>query len=210
MQGEFEPSQTQSSVRGLNCFPSPPSNMQELRGIEPGDAAPDFHLPNANPPVGSEAMSLSDVVGPNGAVIVFTCNHCPYVVGSEPRIEAMAVRARSEGLGFAGINSNDPVNYESDSWENMLKRAGRGMSYSYLHDDNQDIARAYGAERTPEFYLLDSLGAVTYRGRLDDSPRDPSHSSTSELADAMDDMAAGRSVAKPRTDSIGCSVKWKM
>jgi len=194
----------------LNCFPSLPSNMQELRGIEPGDAAPNFHLPNANPPIGGEAMSLSDVIGPNGAVIMFTCNHCPYVVGSEPRIEAMAARARSEGLGFAGINSNDPVNYESDSWENMLKRAGRGMSYSYLHDDNQDIARAYGAERTPEFYLLDSLGAVTYRGRLDDSPRDPSHSSTSELADAMDDMAAGRSVVKPRTVSIGCSVKWKM
>ena len=194
----------------MNCFPSLPSNMQELRGIEPGDAAPNFHLPNANPPVGSEAMSLSDVIGPNGAIIMFTCNHCPYVVGSEPRIEAMAARARSEGLGFAGINSNDPVNYESDSWENMLKRAGRGMSYPYLHDDNQDIARAYGAERTPEFFLLDSLGAVTYRGRLDDSPRDPSHSSTSELADAMDDMAAGRSVVKPRTDSIGCSVKWKM
>ena len=180
--------------------------MQELRGIEPGDAAPDFHLPNANSAVGSEAMSLSDVIGSNGAIIVFTCNHCPYVVGSEPRIEAIAARARNEGLGFVGINSNAPVNYESDSWENMVKRAGRGMSYSYL----QDTARAYGAERTPEFYLIDSLGAVTYRGRLDDSPRDPSHSSTSDLADAMDDMAAGRNVAMTRTDSIGCSVKWKI
>jgi hypothetical protein len=155
-------------------------------------------------------MSLSDVIGPNGAIIVFTCNHCPYVVGSEPRIEAVAARARIEGLGFAGINSNDPVNYESDSWVKMVNRAGRGMSYSYLHDDSQDTARAYGAERTPEFYLLDSSGAVTYRGRLDDSPRDPSHSSTSDLADAMDDMAAGRNVAIPRTDSIGCSVKWKI
>jgi len=67
--------------------------MQELRGIEPGDAAPDFQLPNANPVVGSETMSLSDVIGPNGAIIVFTCNHCPYVVGSEPRIEAVAARA---------------------------------------------------------------------------------------------------------------------
>jgi hypothetical protein len=102
------------------------------------------------------------------------------------------------------------VNYESDSWVKMVNRAGRGMSYSYLHDDSQDTARAYGAERTPEFYLLDSSGAVTYRGRLDDSPRDPSHSSTSDLADAMDDMAAGRNVAIPRTDSIGCSVKWKI
>jgi len=184
--------------------------MQELRGIEPGDTAPDFRLPNANLTIGSEAMSLSDVIGPMGAIIVFTCNHCPYVVGSEPRIEAVAARARTEGLGFVGINSNDPVNYESDSWGNMVKRAGRGMSYPYLHDDSQDTARAYGAERTPEFYLLDSSGSVTYRGRLDDSPRDPSHSSSSDLADAMDDMAAGRNVAIPRTDSIGCSVKWKI
>jgi len=194
----------------LNCLPPPSGRMTAPRGIEPGDPAPDFHLPNANPEVGGEALSLGDAIGPNGAIIMFTCNHCPYVVGSEPRIEAMAQRARSEDLGFVGINSNDPVNYESDSWDNMVKRAGRGMSYSYLHDDNQDTARAYGAERTPEFYLLDSSGTVAYRGRLDDSPRDPSHASASDLADAMDDMAAGRSVGRPRTDSIGCSVKWKM
>jgi len=102
--------------------------MPESLGIEPGGAAPDFHLPNANTAVGGDSMSLTDVMSHNGAIVVFTCNHCPYVVGSEPRIEAMAERARSEGLGFAGINSNDPVNYESDSWGNMVKRANRGMS----------------------------------------------------------------------------------
>jgi len=154
-------------------------------------------------------MSLTDVMSHNGAIVVFTCNHCPYVVGSEPRIEAMAERARSEGLGFAGINSNDPVNYESDSWDNMVKRANRGMSYSYLHDDSQDTARAYGAERTPEFYLIDSSGSVVYRGRLDDSPRDPSHTSSSDLSNAMDDLTAGRGITVSRTNSIGCSVKWK-
>ena len=154
-------------------------------------------------------MSLTDVMSHNGAIVVFTCNHCPYVVGSEPRIEAMAERARSEGLGFAGINSNDPGNYESDSWDNMVKRANRGMSYSYLHDDSQDTARAYGAERTPEFYLIDSSGSVVYRGRLDDSPRDPSHTTSSDLSNAMDDLTAGRSIAVSRTNSIGCSVKWK-
>ena len=183
--------------------------MPEPRGIEPGDTAPDFHLPNANADVGGNPMSLTALMGQNGAVVVFTCNHCPYVVGSEPRIEAMAERARSEGLGFAGINSNDPVNYQSDSWDNMVKRATRGMGYSYLHDDTQDTARAYGAERTPEFYLIDSSGSVVYRGRLDDSPRDPSHTTSSDLANAMDDLAAGRSVSVSRTDSIGCSVKWK-
>jgi hypothetical protein len=91
----------------------------------------------------------------------------------------------------------------------MVKRANRGMSYSYLHDDSQDTARAYGAERTPEFYLIDSSGSVVYRGRLDDSPRDPSHTTSSDLSNAMDDLTAGRSIAVSRTNSIGCSVKWK-
>lgn len=178
--------------------------------IEPGDYAPDFELPNANSKVGGGSMALSDVMDENGAVVVFTCNHCPYVVGSEPRIEAIAERARQSGLGFAGINANDPVNYESDSWGHMIKRSDTGMTYSYLHDASQEVAAAYGAERTPEFYLMDSTGLVSYRGRMDDSPRDPSHATTSELADAIDEMLSGVGVTVPRTDSIGCSVKWKM
>lgn len=117
--------------------------------------------------------------------------------------------ARENALGFAGINSNDPVNYESDSWENMVKRAKRGMTYSYLHDSSQEVALSYAAERTPEFYLLDSESTVVYRGRLDDSPRDPSHATTSELEDAIEELVKGKTVSVSRTDSIGCSVKWK-
>ena len=112
-------------------------------------------------------------------------------------------------MGFVGINSNDPVVYESDNWDSMVKRAGRGMSYSYLHDESQTIAHAYGAERTPEFYLLDSSGDVVYRGRMDDSPRNPMDATTDELGDAMSALAAGDTIANARTDSIGCSVKWK-
>jgi len=154
-------------------------------GIEPGQTAPEFSLANANPSVGGERISLSDLMGDNGAIIVFTCNHCPYVVASESRIELMAERARNSNLGFVGINSNDPVKYESDSWENMIKRSERGMSYPYLHDETQDIASSYGAERTPEFYLLDSNKKVIYRGRMDDSPRDPAHVKSSELSNAI-------------------------
>ena len=117
--------------------------------------------------------------------------------------------ARKHGLGFAGINSNDPVKYESDSWDNMVKRANKGMTYPYLHDSSQEVALSYGAERTPEFYLLNSDSLVVYRGRLDDSPRDPSHATTSELEDAMEELASGANVSVPRTESIGCSVKWK-
>tara|TARA_A100001037_G_C14790201_1_gene474294 strand:+ start:182 stop:649 length:468 start_codon:yes stop_codon:yes gene_type:complete len=154
-------------------------------------------------------MALSEVMGENGAVVFFTCNHCPYVVGSEPRIENVAEIARDIGLGFVGINSNDPVKYESDSWENMVKRAKRGMSYPYLHDSSQEVALSYGAERTPEFYLINSDSKVVYRGRLDDSPRDPSHATTSELEDAIRQLASAQTISVPRTDSIGCSVKWK-
>ncbi len=183
--------------------------MHLAQSIEPGSEAPNFELPNANKSSGSGTMTLSDVMREKGAIVFFTCNHCPYVVGSEHRIEQVAEIARKEGLGFAGINSNDPVKYESDSWENMVKRADKGMSYPYLHDSSQQVALSYGAERTPEFYLLDSENKVVYRGRLDDSPRDPSHANTSELQNAIGELISGTSVSVPRTESIGCSVKWK-
>ena len=185
-----------------------PRNMANT--VEPGNNAPNFELPNANDSHGNGTVSLSEVIGDKGGIIMFTCNHCPYVVGSEPRIENIAEKARESGLGFVGINSNDPVKYESDSWDNMVKRASRGMSYPYLHDEDQTVAVSYGAERTPEFYLVSSSGTVVYRGRMDDSPRDPSHASTSDLSDAMDELLNGEKISNPRTDSIGCSVKWKL
>ena len=186
------------------------SHMPNSLGIEPGQVAPDFELPNANKNLGKDILSLSEIMGDNGAIITFTCNHCPYVVGSESRIEKMAMKARENNIGFIGINSNDPVNYESDSLPNMVKRASRGMSYAYLHDADQSIATLYGAERTPEFYLINASGNVVYRGRLDDSPRDPAHATTSELSDAIDLLVAGKEITDNRTQSIGCSVKWKV
>ena len=147
--------------------------MHSQQMVEPGSIAPGFELPNANGNSGGKQLSLQDVMGENGTVVFFTCNHCPYVVGSEPRIENAAEVARKNGLGFAGINSNEPVKYESASWDNMVKRANKGMTYPYLHDSSQAVALAYGAERTPEFYLLNSASLVVYRGRLDASPRGP-------------------------------------
>ena len=91
----------------------------------------------------------------------------------------------------------------------MVKRANKGMSYPYLHDSTQEVAIAYSAERTPEFYLLNNESIVVYRGRLDDSPRDPSHATTSELDDAINELLSGDNVTVARTESIGCSVKWK-
>ncbi len=178
-------------------------------GLEPGHAAPDFDLPNANGAVGPSRMSLADVMGEHGAIVVFECNHCPYVVASVGRLNAMAEHAAGLGIGFVGINSNDPVVYENDSWEHMVKRADGGMPYPYLHDAEQTTAHAWGAERTPEVYLLNAAGDVVYRGRMDDSPRDPNAVEVEDLRLALDAMLAGQEPAVPRTESIGCSVKWK-
>ncbi len=178
------------------------------RGLEPGDAALPFELMNANSD-GPESCSLSDLVTEIGCVIMFTCNHCPYVIGNESRIETIASRAREVGMGFVGINSNDADNYPTDDWNHMQKR-GESMSYPYLHDSTQEVATAWGAERTPEFYLLNGNGVITYRGRLDDSPKDPNLSTTSELSDAIDALLADETPNVSRTDSIGCSVKWKV
>ena len=178
--------------------------------LEPGMTAPDFHLPNANANHGPEAMDLAAARGEHGTIVVFECNHCPYVVASVGRLNAMAEHAASVGVGFVGINSNDPVVYENDSWEHMRKRADGGMPYPYLHDAEQTVATAWGAERTPEVYLLNAADEVVYRGRMDDSPKDPGQVTTEDLRDALTAMLGGQSPAVDRTQSIGCSVKWKL
>ena len=194
--------------------------MPSARGLEPGDTAADFKLRNAQSFVSEKHseksknsfkpvhMTLEQIIGETGGVIMFTCNHCPYVVASEERIESIASLCRDNRLGFVGINSNDPIVYSSDNWDNMIIRAG-DMSYPYLHDFDQAIARAYGAERTPEFFLIDENGIIVYRGRLDDSPRDPTKATTSELVDAINSTLSNSTIEVNRTDPIGCSVKWK-
>ncbi len=178
-------------------------------GLEPGDAALAFDLANANPDHGGEQVTLEDIMTSSGAVVVFECNHCPYVVGSIERIERMAEKARHLGMGFVGINANDAEKYPDDSFERMQDRAS-SMSYPYLHDATQEVASAYGAERTPEFYLIDGNGIIQYRGRLDNSPGNPTQATTSELSDALDAVSMGETPHVTRTQSIGCSVKWKI
>jgi len=174
-----------------------------------GDKAPEFHLLNANRNIGGERSTLAESMLTNGCVVVFECNHCPYVIASIDRMNNMAEYCNVNKIGFIGINSNDPDNYPVDSFENMVKRAEKGMPYAYLHDDTQRVATAWGAQRTPEFFLLNADGIVTYQGRMDDNPRDPTQVTTSELKDAIDAMLAGSTPDIQSTDSIGCSVKWK-
>ena len=175
-----------------------------------GDKAVDYSLQNANEEIGGQSLNLEQSVMKNGLVLVFECNHCPYVVASIDRMNKMSEHCKSKQIGFVGINSNDATVYANDSFEHMVKRAGNGMPYSYLYDESQEVAHAYGAKRTPEFFLFNSDKILVYRGRMDDSPRDPSQASTSELKDAIDAMLDGRSPDISETESIGCSVKWKV
>ena len=174
-----------------------------------GDKAVEYSLKNANEEIGGQLLTLEQSVMDNGLVIVFECNHCPYVVASVDRMNRMSEYCKSNQIGFVGINSNDASVYANDSFEHMVKRAKNGMPYAYLYDESQEIAHAYGAKRTPEFFLFDSKNTLVYRGRMDDSPRDPNQASTSELKDAIDAMLDGHSPAISETESIGCSVKWK-
>jgi len=174
-----------------------------------GDKAPSFNLKNANTARGGDMMSLDDVRGENGTIVVFECNHCPYVIASIGRMEDMAKYASESGLGFVGINSNDPIVYANDDFEHMVKRADGGMGYPYLHDDTQEIATAYDAKRTPEFFLLNNDDTIVYKGRMDDNPRDPSDVTTTDLKDAVDALLSGNEILVTETESIGCSVKWK-
>lgn len=181
-----------------------------MGGLEPGDKALNFELKNANIIDGKILISLDDIMGENGAVVLFECNHCPYVVGSIDRINNVAKFALENKLGFVGVNSNDAINYPDDSFEAMQKRAMKGMPYSYLHDEDQQVAKEWGAERTPEFYLINSNKIVVYRGRMDDSPKNPTNATTSELLDAIKSLLSDESPITTRTDSIGCSIKWKV
>ena len=174
-----------------------------------GDKAIDFTLKNANEKIGGQSLSLEQSAGKNGLIVVFECNHCPYVVASVDRINKMSEYCKSKQIGFVGINSNDASVYANDSFEHMVKRAHNGMPYSYLYDETQEIAHAYGAKRTPEFFLFNSENTLIYRGRMDDSPRDPNQVTTSELKDAIDAMLDKRTPVVSETESIGCSVKWK-
>ncbi|NCF96904.1 MAG: redoxin family protein [Euryarchaeota archaeon] len=176
-------------------------------GYEPGDVVTGFSLANAN---GEGEVTLDEVMTEVGIVVLFECNHCPYVVGSINRINKIAARAAELGMGFVGINSNDASVYTEDSFENMQKRADKGMPYPYLYDETQEVALAWGAKRTPEFYLLNGEGEVVYRGRLDNSPRNAMEATTRDLADAMDSLSMGELPPVNRTESIGCSVKWKL
>lgn len=173
--------------------------------LEIGDSAPDFSLPATD----GKTYSLADFAEAKFLVIVFSCNHCPYVIGSEDRMIAFANEYSQRGVQLVAINSNAVTTYADDSFEHMVERAReKNFPFIYLHDETQQTALDYGALRTPHFYVFDGERKLRYTGRMDDNPKFPGQETTHELRDAVDDLLAGSTPRVEKTNPLGCNVKW--
>lgn len=154
-------------------------------------------------------VSLADVAGEKGTLVIFTCNHCPYVKAWESRTVKIANEAKQMGFGVIALNANDPSKYEGDSFEGMVKRAkATGMRYPYVVDEGSKLAQAFGASRTPEVFLFDAEGELVYHGTIDDDYKDASAVDSHYLRDAVKAVSEGKDVPEETTKALGCSIKW--
>jgi peroxiredoxin len=173
--------------------------------LQIGMQAPGFSLPATD----GKTYSLNDFGADKYLVVFFTCNHCPYVLGSDEITRATAEKFASSGVRFVGINSNSEITYPEDSFENMVKRMKeKKFPWLYLYDKDQSIATKYGALRTPHFYVFDEKRKLVYTGRGLDSPRDPSRATINDLDRALEELTSGYKISVPLTNPIGCNVKW--
>ena len=174
--------------------------------LQIGEQAPDFKLAG----VDGKQYSLADFAQAKLLIVVFSCNHCPYVIGSEDRMNRLYADYSPKGVAMIAINSNETDNHPTDSFEHMVERAReKGFKFPYVRDETQDVARAYGALRTPHFYVFDGDRKLRYTGRMDDNPRVARAETTRELHDALDALLEGKAPAVPVTNPVGCNVKWK-
>jgi len=173
--------------------------------LQLGEQAPDFKLPATD----GKTYQLSDFDDAGVLVIFFTCNHCPYVIGSDEVTRRSAEKITPEGVKFVGINSNSKNTYAEDDFEHMVARMEEHkFPWLYLYDEPQAVAKAYGALRTPHFFVFDKDRRLIYTGRGVDNPRDTSRMKVNDLEKALEEHLAGKPVSVPLTNPIGCNVKW--
>lgn len=171
-----------------------------------GSAAPDFKLPS----VDGKTYSLADFRGAKALLVMFICNHCPYVVAVEDRIIQLQREYGHKGAQLIGVCSNDPTDYPDDRPEKLLERwRNKEYGFPYLVDASQEVAKAYGAVCTPDLYLFDSQRKLFYHGRIDDNWQDPGKVQRRELALALDRVLAGEAPPEEQWPSMGCSIKWQ-
>lgn len=173
-----------------------------------GTPAPDFTLPRAD---GGGQVALRDLRDAPALLVAFLCNHCPYVQHVEKALGALTAEYADKGLATVGICSNDVENYPDDAPERLVEQAARaGFTFPYLVDTDQQVAKAYRAACTPDFFLYDAERRLAYRGQFDGSrPRTGQAATGASLRAAVDEVLAGRPVPEPHDPSVGCSIKWK-
>jgi peroxiredoxin len=172
-----------------------------------GTTAPHFLLPTPS----GEMVSLDQFRGHKGLVVMFICNHCPYVKHVAPELARVSAEYMAKGIGFVGISSNDIEKYPEDAPELMAEEAKRqGYLFPYLFDEDQSVARAYKAACTPDIFVFDSEMKLVYRGQLDDSrPKNDRPLTGADLRQALDNILEGKPVSEDQKPSIGCNIKWK-
>lgn len=174
-----------------------------------GTIAPEFNLKDSNSD--NKYYSFTDIKGEKGTLVMFICNHCPFVHHIIDEVVMIANDYRVQGIGFVAISSNDIKNYPQDSPERMTEFAfENNFEFPYLFDETQEVAKAYDAACTPDFFLFDNQNKLVYRGQLDDSrPGNGIPLSGSDLRGAIDSLVYNRSINPNQKPSLGCNIKWK-
>lgn len=173
--------------------------------LEIGSKAIDFNLPSTD----GNTYTLKSFSNAKYLVIFFTCNHCPYVIGSDEVTRKTAEKFAPLGVEFVAINSNSKNTYAEDDFPHMVARMKEhNFPWKYLHDETQEVALAYGALRTPHFYVFSEERKLVYTGRGVDSPRDTSKMTINDLDRVLEELTSGKAVSVPLTNPIGCNVKW--
>lgn len=179
-----------------------PSTMLPL-----GTKAPNFSLPN----VDGKTVSLADCEGAKALLVIFMCNHCPYVIHVAPELAKLAKEYQAKGVAVIGINANDAATHPADSPEQMVHEVeNRGYTFPYLYDETQEVAKAYRAACTPDFYVFDADHKLVYRGQLDSSrPNSGVPLTGKDLRAALDAVLGDHPVSADQKPSVGCNIKWQ-
>lgn len=170
-----------------------------------GTEAPDFNLTGTD----DKKYSLDSFKDKDALIVVFSCNHCPYVKAYEDRLIQIQNDYKDK-LAVVAINANDSDNYKEDSFENMKRRYNeKNFNFPYLRDEDQSVAKAYDATHTPEIFLFDKERKLVFHGKIDDNWQEPDKVKNHYLRDALDELFAGKQISVPETFTIGCTIKWK-
>lgn len=176
--------------------------------LELGQKAPATDVKMKN--VDGKMLTIADAMGEQGTLVIFTCNHCPFVKAWEDRIIALGNTYADRGVGVIAINSNDPAHHAEDGFDHMVKKAEtKGMKYPYVVDADSSVAKAFGATRTPEAFLFDASGKLVYHGTIDDNAQEAGKVENHYLRDALDAVVDGQKVEVPKTKAFGCGIKFR-